>query len=555
MEALTISAANLDAIEKNLGAVANELSGVIGNVRNVNNQVNNVEEKVASLNDEVKNLVKEIRETTIITNARQTIMYNNEMIQKRFGYYDQVRRKTESLIEVSLNSNISVEALVNLKHDLLLNNPNYWLSNALAALTSWMLDDRANTEIELNNAMKKDVKKTSIFFALVNLKLGRTSSSLNWLDKYLSMQNPLSIDKDFVTILDLVAIGEFGSDARISVLNKINDWFKRLNSDREISKKQVDLFTDYIKMYEETDIVMPYLDTRTSDIHVLKNNLAITSSYLNVFNNLKEIVYKSKSNKTYEHVLKDLIYEYEEQEQVYQKDNLMNNLIIQCNGNRDEAQRLYDKQEQVYDAKTDLITMLSNIVLYKDSYKVSNETQKIALSLVSKYILEAYEIRNSKIDLNPFAITIKDFNAMTSDGKNGDQIKIDIEKYLHDTYDKEDKDLIIALLIINILGIVGIFVTLNSKLLSTILILILVVGNLVLFLKMNKRKNTRNKAFLSARNLMFSELEKVMAETVDYKNMINDDMTYYTELLTFLKTLNPDDYIAHSDGRNISIGD
>ena len=44
-EALAISAANLDIIEKNLGSVATELSGVINNVNNVNFKVSSVEQK------------------------------------------------------------------------------------------------------------------------------------------------------------------------------------------------------------------------------------------------------------------------------------------------------------------------------------------------------------------------------------------------------------------------------------------------------------------------------------------------------------------------------
>ena len=169
MEALAISAANLETIERNLGAVAQELTGVITNVNDVNNQMTKVEDKVESLNDEVKNLVKEIRETTIITNARQNIMYNNAQIEKKYGYYDKVRRTTESLMDAIEHSSISVNALNDLKQELILNNPNYWLSNALAALTSWLLDDRLNTEKELHNALNKDSKKTSLFFCLIYL--------------------------------------------------------------------------------------------------------------------------------------------------------------------------------------------------------------------------------------------------------------------------------------------------------------------------------------------------------------------------------------------------
>ena len=103
MEALAISAANLETLEHNLGAVAKELSGVVTNVNDVNNQVNKVEAQVSTLNNEVKNLVQEIRENTIITNARQSIMYNNSQIDKRYGYYDKVRRTTESLMDAIEN--------------------------------------------------------------------------------------------------------------------------------------------------------------------------------------------------------------------------------------------------------------------------------------------------------------------------------------------------------------------------------------------------------------------------------------------------------------------
>ena len=111
MDALAISAANLDTIEKNLGAVADELTGVISNVTDVNEKVSTVENKVANLNTEVKNLVKEIRETTIITNARQSIMYNTNQIEKKYGYFDQVRRTTESLLDAVENSSIRINSL------------------------------------------------------------------------------------------------------------------------------------------------------------------------------------------------------------------------------------------------------------------------------------------------------------------------------------------------------------------------------------------------------------------------------------------------------------
>lgn len=164
MEALTISAANLDVIEKNLGAVADELTGVITNVNSVNNEVNKVQERVEDLNDEVKGLVKEIRETTIISNARQAIMYNNSLIEKKYGYYDNVRRTTESLLNALETSQINRQYLLTLREEIILQNPNYWLSNALAALISWLDNDPENTNKEYLMPYKKIHLKLLSFF-------------------------------------------------------------------------------------------------------------------------------------------------------------------------------------------------------------------------------------------------------------------------------------------------------------------------------------------------------------------------------------------------------
>lgn len=555
MEALTISAANLETIERNLGAVANELSGVITNVSSVNSQVNKVEEKVATLNDEVKNLVQEIRETTIITNARQNIMYNNSIIEKKYGYYDKVRRTTESLMDAIDNSNISITSLLNLKQDLILNNPNYWLANALASLTSWLLNDRENTEKELNNALRKDSKKTSLFFCLINHILGRTTTSLNWLNKYLSEQDPLKLDKDFVTVLDLVAIGSFGNEAKNTVLEKINTWFNRLNSNQQVQNKQLSFWLEYITSNEENDISMPYLEIGSKDVGILKNNLTITSSYLNVLSALQDISYNNTSNKTVNEVLNNLIYEYESKEQIYQSDNLKNNLLISCNGDRQEAEKLYKKQQEIYSEEVDFISLLSNIVVYKDEYKVSNETQKIALSFIKKYIIAAYEEKHKKLNYNPFTITIGDFNTTTIDGTNEPQVKNDIEKFVDSQYNNDDKDLIVTLLIVNIIGIIGIFITLNSKVLSTILILILIIGNIILFYKLNKRSNLRIHEKKKLKTVLSSSMEKLLAETIDYKNIMKEDEVHYNELMAFLNNLNATDYIKNNNERNINIGE
>ena len=555
MEALAISAANLDTIEKNLNSVANELSGVITNVSSVNNQVTKVEEQVNNLNNEVQNLVKEIRETTIITNARQTIMYNNDQIEKKYGYYDKVRRTTESLLDAIENSNISINALINLNQDLILNNPNYWLSNALAALSYWLLDDKENCEKELSNALKKDESKTSLFFCLINDKLGRTQTAINWLKKYLSIQNPTKLDRDFITVLDLVATGSFGDEIKQVVLNKIDTWFRRLNSEKILQEDQINIWIDYIRANQDTDIRMPYLEASTKDIIRLKDNLAITSSYYNILNKLNTIVTQDSSHKSKEEILSNLIYEYEDKENQYQKDNYYNNLLIQCNGNRELANQLFSKQESIFKEDTTLLNLLSNIIIHKEAFKVSNETQKIATCYIKEYIIKAIEETEKDINNNEFKIEVNGFATTTIDGSNKGEISKELNNYLNTIFNDDDKNLIIPLIIIDILGIIGLCLTIENSTFSLVLIILLTIANIFLIIKLNNTSKLRNEAKAKLRKDISLNLERILAETIDYKNIQKEDLEYRNKLMAFLNTIRPENYINSNGERNINIGE
>ena len=555
MEALAISAANLDTIERNLNSVAKELTGVITNVSDVNREVSKVESQVNTLNNEVKNLVKEIRETTIITNARQSIMYNNSQIEKKYGYYDKVRRTTESLLDAIDNSNISATALKNLNQDLILNNPNYWLSNALAALSSFVLDDKENCEKELHNALKKDESKTSLFFCLINDKLGRTSTAINWLNKYLSIQNPKKLDNDFITVLDLIATGSFGDTAKTVVIDKINTWFQRLSSEKELLDNELNTWVTFVKDNQDTDIRMPNLEPATPDIARIKNNLAITSSYNNILNKLQSITNQDNSKKSKEEILSNLIYEYEGAENQYQKDNFYNNLIIQCNGNREEADQLFKKQSSIFAEETNILNLLSNIIINKDTYKVSNETQKIAIGFMKNYILKAIEITEQEVNNNEFKITIDGFTTKTVDGKNREEINHELNHYINNYFPDTDKNIIIPLIVINIIGIIGLCITLNNKTLSTILIIIIILGNIILFTKLNKQTKLRNESKIKLKNEINNSLERILAETIDYKNLQNEDEIKRNELLIFLNNIRPENYMNSNNERNIIIGE
>ena len=553
MEALAISAANLNIIEDNLGAVAKELNGVVSNVNYMNNHVAEVETKVESLNNEIQKMMHEIRENTIITNARQSIMYNNQEIEKKFGYFDNVRRVTLSLLDAVKYSSIHQNTLKKLREDILLNNPNYWLTNALASLTSWVLDDKQNTYKELNNALRLDEEKTSIFFTLINVKQGRHDTAINWLNKYLSLQNPTNLSKDFVSILDLVASGIFGDEEKRTVLNKIKEWQRALNSNQEIIDKQINTWISYIEEHETNNMSFHYLPISTKDFNALNDNIFITSSYKKILNKFKNIFTSTPSNKKVDEILKTLIYEYEEQEQIYQEDNFRNSLLIECNGNREEANKIYQKQKDVFNKKRDIISLLTNIAMYPEQYKVSNETQKIALTLVKEHIKAAYVEINKNIKNNDIELSFGEFTTTTKDGSNYLEATKQLDTCLSNIYDIEDKNLLLLLIFIDIVGLLSIFLTLNIPILTGILVIILIIANILIFKNISNKQKVRKLEKQRTKEVLSISLEKVFAEITDYSNTLKENQLQYSNLEAYLNNLNVEDYIKNNEERNIIV--
>ena len=552
MEALAISAANLDTIEKNLGAVATELSGVINNVNSVNGEINKVENKVNELNDEIKSLVKEIRETTIINNARQNIMFNNDQINKKYGYFDIVRRRVESLIDAVENSAINKDSLVKLKEDLLLNNPNYWLSNALSSLVSWILNDKENTYKELNNALKKNKQKTSLFFCLINLRFKRKSTSLNWLNNYLNNEDPTNLSSDFITVLDLVSNNSFGNEGKQIIINKMSVWFKRIASDNQINSEEVNKWINYIKKTEDDNINLPYLSILSDESVIIKNNLKITSSYKNVLNKLKGITMKKTDSKKVDEVINNLIYEYESEEEIFKKDNLKNNLIIECNGDREKALEIFENEQNIYSEKVNLIQLLNNIVIYSERYKVCDETIKFSLSLIKNSILTAYEVINKNIVEPSIKINIDDFSVNYDDKMNTES---KISSYLDNKIKSQTKNIITYFGIINIICILLMFITFSNKLICLIVLLFLLITDIYFIYKIVQENNNIKKIKNDKKNDINMALEKGFAEITDYNNILNENKKYYEDIKLFLNNIDVTNYIKSNNERNIIVGE
>ena len=217
-------------VADSMGAVANTVSNVTNYVSLVDSKVGNVSQEVKSLNEKMDDFMMKMEGTSAVTNAKQSLMLDNQELDKKFRYYEIVRKQTTGTLQAVDLHTIRPESLNKMAEDIVLKTPNYWLGRAYIALVSWINNNKELAERTLNDALRLDDENTSLLFFLVHMRLNRVNSALIWFSRYLSMQDPKGMDLKIVNVLNSMISGIYGLDAKKLLLAYINKWRNELDS-------------------------------------------------------------------------------------------------------------------------------------------------------------------------------------------------------------------------------------------------------------------------------------------------------------------------------------
>ena len=531
---------------------------------------NDLKEEVNKLNIEVNNLVTSLRETTIVTEAKQNIMISQMEFDKRYQYRDNVRNKILGIIQ-SLDINVIKKSTIeNLRDDSLINNHNYWLSSSLVALCSWYTNNKEMAYIALESAIKYNDQKTSLLFSLIHLYAKKYDGAIKWFDRYLELQDPLKTEGIFVLVVDLITSGVLGNEGTTKFLNKINEWTRELDKIDHIYNKQVSFWENYFSnIITNKDIsISSYISDYVLEASELKDKLILSKCYSEFIQKFKNIYDKKNYDvisfeKKIEKIIGNLIYDYDYDEYELKKDIIKNKLIVNENGNVEEALKKFENNNSVIlNEVDDLYTIITNIALNEteNNYLLTINTRKVCLGLCKKYILTGYnnvikKYFNNK-ELN-FTIMIDDWTGITKNGSNEKELQTYLEEfYLNKNKQnlKEDKLFNREMLIAIIIGLIGIIISYKIPILSIIILLSTIIFCICQMYIINK-KNSEKKEKV---NIMIQEnkklLNKIIIEIVDFCLMYNENNINIDDFSDYINKYNPNDFIiTNSNERNIII--
>lgn len=562
--AVVLSEANLDILEDNLGKLASNLGTLSSNMVRVDDKVNDVTNSVKTIEEEIKQFMYEIRESTIVANAKQSILMAQNELEKKYGHYDNVRRKLSGLLQSTDLNAIKTSTIEAMSEETLVSTPDYYLAPALVALSAWFTNNKELAYRALNESIKRNDEKTSLLFSLIHLRANRRATSLKWLKRYLDKQDPANMENIFITVLDAISSGVYGIEAKALVLNKVRTWMNILKTNPECENKQIERWNNVFKdlTVESKELVFPYIEKYTTSVKEVTESYNFAKSRKNIYNYINNIEKKDSTRKNInkiDKIINLLIFNYENEELELKKEIEKNNLIIKSNGDLKKSEENFKQTSLAYQEKTDFYTILSNIIM-EDSIETLNETKKLALSLSKEFILKSYNNYNEEKlnnSISNIEITINDWKGNTIDGKNERELMKSLNDFIinkNKIYVNSEKFINFKVMIATIICIIACFL-----LRSTPIFIFLFIGLTLAFdayeiFNIYKRRNIKINKVNEECNNKKNILLNVIGEIVDFKYAYKETSYLSDNIVKLLNSLNYENYIKTNNERDIMFG-
>ena len=219
---LSLILGSLRSLQSDIGTVSNQVDNVGRDLSQTRSELSRLEQAFADF-VEADFKAKELS----LAETRQVKI--RQEIENTFGQNAVVRRQATGILQASDIQLVRQETLRGATEELMLSTPRYWLAPALVALAAWLGDKQDLAQRALAEALRRDDEKTSLFFALIARRAGRSEANRTWLDRYFGLQNPFQLDRQTVVMVDAMANGVFTADTTQLCSKRITAWIEELS--------------------------------------------------------------------------------------------------------------------------------------------------------------------------------------------------------------------------------------------------------------------------------------------------------------------------------------
>jgi len=360
-------------------------------------------------------------------------------LQIKYGYYAEIRRMASGILQGVDSGIISEETIKFTTEEVMIKAPRYWLAPTLVCLSSWISDNKEVAEKALDESLKRDDYKTTLFFMLTMRRLNRIDATRQWVERYFLHQDPKKLSREFILILEGIVTGIFPPASKTLMMSKIQSWIDLLVSEPDFIEKQIDT---WIQMYKATrplvnDKKYPLLRDYCSNWNGVEEDLrnVYSNDHLSVF--FADILKNNDSdikNITFnlDNILHSLVGNFDDEELPLQREVRLNELIVEFQGDEDEAKSRMQIEEDIYSKEVDFLRLLTNAAFNPEDSGASKVTQSLAVSISQPWILEANKKFLAEYRLEQqqeISFNIDGFQGKTQNGSDEEELIIQQDLY------------------------------------------------------------------------------------------------------------------------------
>ena len=566
-----ISYADLSYINSELRSIGSYISGISNEIGVISSKQDNLENDLVVLQSDLAKLTSLFNEFVDADTRHKALQLAEtrvgnlrQELDLKFGYYAEVRRMAIGILQAVDVGIVNDNTLQFTTEEVMIKAPGYWLAPALVALASWIRDDRHNTENALNESLRRDDYKATLFYMLIMRRLGRNDASLKWLERYFMHQNPHNLSREFITILEAVITGVFPPAARQLMMSNVKDWLDLLtHTDNFVNQQKA----QWVSFFEASGPLpegkYPLLEkycinwpTLTAALKAAKTHKVLQAYFQDIVSSTDF----SKSVKVQlDEILSLLVVNFDDEELPLQEQVRLNQLIIQMDGSKSAAEAMMNSEKHIFEEKVDFLQLLTNASFNPQLAGATKATQTLAVSISQPWIVEAYDTftaqSRNKIP-KTIELTIEDFKTSTKDGGNENELVKSQELFYENTLRIELGRISFpwgAIIIGSLLCLGAISFVVAAPLAALVGVGI---GGVIIWMSM-KNYNKIKKAIIAnveeRKHKAKEVLRGCIAETVDYRNELATEDANAEEVRHFIAAIRAEDFtsLSKETARNI----
>ncbi len=375
------------------------------NVGMVSGQVSAVDAKQSRTQDELQRLrqdflafMQETERANNVQRAETRIGVIKDELEHEFGHHKAVRRTAVGMLQAFDTGLVSEQTVRAISEDLMLRTPRYWLAPVLVALASWASGEKDLCGRAVDEAFRRSPGRTSLFFALVLRRQGRTEVAVRWLRHFLNAQDPNRLGRELAVILESAAQGAFGGAGRELVRGRLAVWRERLLTDEAAVGRQVDRWRAEIESLRTPSAAaeFPRLAALSPDWPALDSVLSSARAHERLVEKYRAVMGRElpsgdRIEDAVDDILDRLVSTHDADELPLLRDLALNEAIVAANGDLADARSAADRSAAAWEETFDYLTFQTTSALGPDSIGVSPATQRMAVAACRPFLSQAHD--------------------------------------------------------------------------------------------------------------------------------------------------------------------